>query len=331
MAMRSVATVFGGSGFIGRYVVKRLAAAGHVVRVAVRDPEGALFLKPMGAVGQIVPLFANIREDGTVARAVEGADLVVNLVGILAEHRRGDFTRIQGEGAGRIARLSAAAGVGSLVQLSAIGADAASPSAYATSKAQGEQAVQAAFPAAAILRPSIVFGPEDAFYNRFGALAQLSPFMPVICGATKMQPVYVGDVADAVIAALKLLPATPRIYELGGPDIWTFRDILVWILHQTGRHRRLIDVPMGMAKLQASVLEKLPGKMLTNDQLLMLARDNVVSFGMPGLGDLGIVATPVDLVVPAYLKRYQQGGGKRSLGPDPEKKTETVPFLRSTA
>jgi uncharacterized protein YbjT (DUF2867 family) len=315
MATRSVATVFGGSGFIGRYVVKRLAAAGHVVRVAVRDPEAALFLKPMGAVGQIVPLFANITQDGTVQRAVEGADLVVNLVGILAEPRRGDFARVQGEGAGRIAKLSAAAGVGALAQLSAIGADAASPSFYAASKAQGEQAVQAAFPGAVILRPSVVFGPEDAFYNRFGQIAQLSPFMPVICGATKLQPVYVGDVADAVMAALTLPATAPRIYELGGPDIWTFRDSLVWILHQTGRHRRLVDVPMGVAKFQASVLEKLPGKLLTNDQLLLLARDNVATPGMPGLAELGIVATPVDLVVPAYLDRYRQGGGKRPLPP----------------
>jgi NADH dehydrogenase len=315
MATRSVATVFGGSGFIGRYVVKRLAADGHVVRVAVRDPEAALFLKPMGAVGQIVPLFANITQDGTVQRAVEGADLVVNLVGILAEPKRGDFARVQGEGAGRIAKLSAAAGVGALVQLSAIGADAASPSFYAASKAQGEQAVQAAFPGAVILRPSVVFGPEDAFYNRFGQIAQLSPFMPVICGATKLQPVYVGDVADAVMAALTLPAGAPRIYELGGPDIWTFRDILVWILHQTGRHRRLVDVPMGVAKFQASVLEKLPGKLLTNDQLLLLARDNVATPGMPGLAELGIVATPVDLVVPAYIDRYRQGGGKRPLPP----------------
>jgi uncharacterized protein YbjT (DUF2867 family) len=315
MATRSVATVFGGSGFIGRYVVKRLAAEGYVVRVAVRDPEAALFLKPMGAVGQIVPLFANIRQDGTVERAVEGADVVVSLVGILAEAKRGDFAHIHGEGAGRIARLSAAAGVGALVHLSAIGADPASASAYAKSKAQGEKAVTEAFPRAVILRPSVVFGPEDAFYNRFGAMAQVSPFMPVICGDTRLQPVYVGDVADAVMAALSLPASAPRVYELGGPDIWTFRDLLVWILHQTERHRRLIEVPMGLARLQASVLEKLPGKLLTHDQLLMLQRDNVATPGTPGLAELGVVPTPVDLVVPAYLKRYRQGGGKRPLPP----------------
>jgi uncharacterized protein YbjT (DUF2867 family) len=331
MATRSVATVFGGSGFIGRYVVKRLAAQGHVVRVAGRDPEAALFLKPMGAVGQIVPLFANVQQDGTVERAVEGADLVVNLVGILAERRHGDFARIQAEGAGRVARLSAAAGVGALVQLSAIGADPGSDSAYAASKGQGEQAVREAFPGAVILRPSVVFGPEDAFYNRFGALAQVSPFMPVICGDTKLQPVYVGDVADAVMAALDLPAGAPRVYELGGPDIWTFRDLLVWILHQTGRHRRLIEVPMGLARLQASVLEKLPGKMLTRDQLLMLGRDNVVAADMPGLATLGVVPTPVDLVVPAYLKRYRQGGGKRPLAPGFDDKSGSDLFPRINA
>jgi NADH dehydrogenase len=328
MATRSVATVFGGSGFIGRYVVKRLAAEGYVVRVAGRDPEAALFLKPMGAVGQIVPLFANILHDGTVERAVAGADLVVNLVGILAEGRRGDFARIQGEGAGRIARLSAENGVRALVHLSAIGADAASPSAYAASKAQGEQAVQAAFPRAAILRPSVVFGPEDAFYNRFGAMAQMSPFMPVVCGDTKLQPVYVGDVADAVMAGLGLPAEAPRLYELGGPDIWTFRDILKWILHQTERHRRLIEIPMGVARLQASVLEKLPGKLLTRDQLLLLARDNVATPGMPGLAELGIVPTPVDLVVPEYLDRYRHGGRRRRLPPSVSNEAE--PALPTT-
>jgi NADH dehydrogenase len=315
MATRSVATVFGGSGFIGRYVVKRLAAQGHIVRVAVRDPEAALFLKPMGAVGQIVPLFANIQQDATVERAVEGADMVVSLVGILAERRHGDFARIQGEGAGRIARLAAAAGVGALVHVSAIGADPASPSAYAKSKAQGEKAVREAYPSAVILRPSVVFGPEDAFYNRFGAMAQISPFMPVLCGDTRLQPVYVGDVADAVMAALGLPPAAPHLYELAGPGIWTFRDILVWILHETGRHRRLVEVPMGLARFQASVLEKLPGKLLTNDQLLLLGRDNVATPGTPGLAELGVVPTPVDMIVPAYLKRYRQGGGKRPLPP----------------
>ena len=313
MATRSVATVFGGSGFIGRYVVKRLAAEGHVVRVAVRDPEGALFLKPMGAVGQVVPLAANVTNAAAVARAVEGADLVVNLVGILAEHRPGDFARVQAEGAKAVAAASAAAGVKRLVQLSAIGADTASPSLYARSKGQGEQAVQAAFPAATILRPSIVFGPEDQFFKRFAAIAAISPVMPVIAGGTKFQPVYVGDVADAVMAALHRPEARGRIYELGGPTVYTFRELMAWILAQTRRRRRLVTVPGWLADLQAAVLEKLPGKLLTRDQLLLLTKDNVVGPGVLSLAELGIRATPVDLIVPQYLARFRPGGGTREV------------------
>jgi uncharacterized protein YbjT (DUF2867 family) len=313
MATRSVATVFGGSGFIGRYVVKRLAAAGHVVRVAVRDPEAALFLKPMGAVGQIVPLAANVTNPAAVARGVEGADLVVNLVGILAEHRAGDFARIQGDGAKSVASAAAAAGVKRLVHVSAIGADAASRSLYARSKAAGEAGVQAAFPTATVLRPSIVFGPEDRFFNRFAAIAAFSPVVPVIAGATRLQPVYVADIADAVMAALTRVETTGRLYELGGPLVYTFRGLLEWILTQTQRHRRLLDVPMGLAELQARLMELLPGKPLTRDQLLMLAKDNVAGAGMPGLDALGIHATPADLVVPGYLARFRPGGGRREL------------------
>ncbi len=315
MATRSVATVFGGSGFIGRYVVKRLAAAGHVVRVAVRDPEAALFLKPAGAVGQIVPLAASVTNPGAVARAVEGADLVVNLVGILAERRQGDFQRVQADGGKTVAAAATAAGVTRLVHLSAIGADPASRSLYARSKGQGEAAVRAAFPLATILRPSIVFGPEDQFFNRFAAIAALSPIMPVIAGATKFQPVYVGDVADAVMAALTRVEATGRTYELGGPHVYAFRELLAWILAETRRKRRLFEVPMWLAELQATVLERLPGKMLTRDQLLLLRTDNVVGQGVLSLAELGIRPTPVDLVVPQYLARFRPGGGKRELYP----------------
>jgi NADH dehydrogenase len=311
MATRSVATVFGGSGFIGRYVVKRLAARGRVVRVAVRDPEAALFLKPMGAPGQIVPLYAPIQHEAHVHRAVDGADLVVNLVGILAERRRGDFQRVHAEGAGRVARLAAATGATRLVQLSAIGADPASPSGYARSKAAGEQAARAAFPAAAILRPSVVFGPEDALFNRFATIARLSWFMPVFAGATRFQPVYVGDVADAVMAGLTRLDAAGATYELGGPRVLSMKELLAYVLEETGRHRPLLPVPMAIARLQAAVLEHLPGKLLTRDQLLMLQRDNLVAAGMPGLAELGIVPTPMDLVVPAYLRRFRPGGGGR--------------------
>ena len=312
MATRSVATVVGGSGFIGRYVVKRLAAQGHVVRVAVRDPEAALFLKPMGAVGQIVPLYAPIQHEAAVHRAVEGADLVVNLVGILAERRAGDFQRIHADGAGRVARLAAAAGVGRLVQVSAIGADPASPSRYAATKAAGEQAARAAFPTVTILRPSVVFGQEDGLFNRFATMAQRLPMMPVIAGATRFQPVYVGDVADAVMAGLHRADAVGVTYELGGPLVLSMRELLAYVLAATGRHRRLVTVPMALARFQATVLERLPGKLLTRDQLLMLQRDNMAAPGMPGLAELGIVATPMDLVVPAYLRRFRPGGGRRT-------------------
>jgi len=311
MATRTVATVFGGSGFIGRYVVKRLAHQGFVVRAAVRDPEGALFLKPMGAVGQVVPLYASLTNESTVKRAVEGADLVVNLVGILAESRKGDFTRIHAEGAGRIARLATAAGVGRMVHVSAIGADPDSPSGYGRSKAAGEAAVREAFPGATVLRPSIVFGPEDQFFNRFAAMARLLPFMPVMAGNTRFQPVYVGDVADAVIAGLASPEAAGALYELGGPEVFTFRELLQWILKATQRPRPLVNIPMPIARLQALVMERLPGKPLTRDQLAMLNRDNVVAEGVPGLTDLGITPTPIELVVPIYLERFQPGGGTR--------------------
>ena len=321
MATRSVAAVFGGSGFIGRYVVKRLVQDGHVVRVIGRDPESAQFLKTTGRVGQVVPLFASLSQEGTVARAVEGAEIVVNLVGILAEARRGQFDAVHVEGAERVARLAAAAGVRRLVQVSAIGADAASPSAYGRSKAAGEAAVRAAFAGATIVRPSIVFGEEDQFFNRFGKLAALSPVMPVIAGATRFQPVFVGDVADAIQVALNREDCAGRVYELGGPQVMSFREILQWILHETHRARTLMTLSPGVAGMMAAVGDVLPLG-LTRDQLRMLGRDNVVSPGAEGLAALGITPTPIDLVVPAYLDRYRQGGGRRdeytteSFGPD---------------
>jgi len=304
MDTRTTATVIGGSGFLGRYVVKRLAAAGYVVRAAVRFPDRALFLKPMGRVGQVVPLYTNITDDASVARAVEDASIVVNLVGILAERRAGDFTRIQAEGAGRVARLAAASGTKQLVHVSAIGAAADSPAKYAQTKARGEALVREGFPHATILRPSIVFGPEDQFFNRFGALAMMAPVMPVIAGASKFQPVYVGDVADAVMQALARPEAAGAVYELGGPKIMSFREILGWILAQTGRHRPLLAVPNAAAQLLASI----PFSGLTHDQLLMLQRDNVADPALPGLTELGILPTPIDLIVPAYLARYRKGG-----------------------
>lgn len=308
MGMDQLATVFGGSGFIGRQIVQRLAAAGYSVRVAVRHPEAAQFLLPMGNVGQIQPIRAVMTDPVAVRNAVRDAELVINLVGILAERRQGDFMRIQGEAAGIIAREAVAAGVKHFVQLSAIGADPASPSAYARSKAAGEQAVLAAFPGAVILRPSIVFGPDDAFFNRFGAMAAALPFLPVIHGATRFQPVFVGDVAAAAMAALRAPATRGGIFELGGPDILSMRELMAWIARTIHRAPWLLPIPDWLAALQASVLERLPGNLLTRDQLLLLARDNVADPARPGLAELGVAATPIGLVVPAYLARFRPAG-----------------------
>ena len=313
MATRSVATVFGGSGFIGRYVVTRLAHRGFVVRVAVRDPEAALFLKTAGGVGQVVPLFTNVENEATVRRALEDTALAVNLVGILSERRHGEFRRVHAEGAGCIARVATEMGVERLVHVSAIGANPASPSRYGASKGLGEAAVRAACAGATILRPSIVFGPEDHFFNRFAAMARISPIMPVIAGDTRMQPVYVADVADAVLAALTRSDAAGTTYELGGPRVWTFRELLSYVLSETHRQRPLVNVPIGLAQFEARFLERLPNQPLTRDQLLMLMHDNVVDAAMPGLPELGIVPTPVELVVPQYLRRFQPGGGRRTM------------------
>jgi len=312
--MDKLATVFGGSGFIGRQIVQRLAAAGYRVRVAVRDPEAAGFLLPMGNVGQIQPFRAAITDPASVRAAVAGATAVVNLVGILAERRPGDFMRIQGEAAGSVAREAAAAGVRHLVQLSAIGADLASPSAYARSKAAGEQAVLAAFANAVILRPSIVFGPDDAFFNRFAGMAATLPFLPVIHGATKFQPVFVGDVADAVMAAIERPDLRGRLFELGGPEILTMRALMAWIARTIHRSPCLLSIPDRVASLQARILERLPGKLLTSDQLLMLARDNVADPSRPGLAALGVTATPIALVVPLYLARFRRAGSQVDTG-----------------
>ena len=308
MAERLV-TVFGGSGFIGRYVVKRLAASGARVRVAVRRVEDAKFLKPMGDVGQIVPFLANVRVPSSVRAAVEGADAVVNLVGILHESGAQKFSAVQAEAPGTIAEAARAVGVRRLVHVSAIGADPASPAAYARSKAEGEAAVRAAFPEATILRPSIVFGPEDGFFNRFANLARFLPALPLIGGGhTRFQPVYVGDVADAVMAALTRPEARGRVYELGGPATLSFAELLSYILEVTGRRRLLLPVPWPVARVQGALMGLLPGAPLTLDQVRMLERDNVVSEGAPGLAELGIRPVPVETVVPTYLTRYRRAG-----------------------
>ena len=308
---RRVATVFGGSGFIGRYVVQRLAARGYTIRVVARHTERVKTLFTQGAVGQVVGLYGSFSNPSTILRATEGAELIVNLVGILAEQKAGDFQRIQAEGPGLIARGAAEAGASRLVQISAIGADSSSPSQYGRTKAAGEAAARAAFPGTVVMRPSLVFGEEDKFFNRFGSMAMYSPIMPVISGDSRFQPVYVGDVADAIVAGLERDDTAGRTYELGGPRIYTFRELLAWILQETRRHRAMIDIPPGVARLQARIGELVPGKPFTRDQLTMLERDNVVEEGALGLAALGIVPTPVELIVPGYLDRFRPGGGKR--------------------
>jgi len=301
-------TVFGGGGFIGRHIVQRLAAAGHSIRIAGRDTERAARLCTMGGVGQITPIAASITDEASSARAVAGADIVINLVGILFESRAGDFQRIQAEGAGRVARLAAAAGAKQFLHLSAIGADAGSPSLYAQTKAAGEAAVLTAFPGAIILRPSVVFGAEDQFFNRFAGLAALLPFMPVVAGETRFQPVYVGDVADAAMAALADPAAPGKVFELGGPRVMSMRQVLRYILDVTGRQRPMITLPEGFVRLQARLGELLPTPPLTRDQLILLGKDNVVSPNALGFQALGIEPKAVEAIVPGYLARFRVGG-----------------------
>ncbi|HZF76867.1 MAG TPA: complex I NDUFA9 subunit family protein [Acetobacteraceae bacterium] len=308
---RKIATVFGGSGFIGRYVVQRLAQQDYIVRVVTRNPDQANFLHTQGRVGQIVTLGASLSEEAAVGRAVVGAEVVVNLIGILSERRPGDFRRMHADAAGLIARCATIAGVDRLVHVSAIGADAGSPSLYAQSKAAGEAAMREAFPEVTILRPSVVFGPEDQFFNRFATMATLLPFMPVVSGDTRFQPVFVGDVADAVSAAIARPETRGRTYELGGPRVMTMREVLRYVLEATRRRRPMVDMPMGLMRFQARLLERLPSPPITQDQLILLGRDNVVSEGAEGLPALSIPPKAIEAVVPGYLVRFRPGGGRR--------------------
>ena len=308
LAPGALVTVVGGSGFLGRYIVQRLAEAGLRVRVAVRHPEAALFLKPLGGLGQIQLVHGDITSDAQMAAAFDGATAGVNLVGILAESGKQRFDAVQAQGAGRAARAAAAAGVRHYVQVSAIGADAASSVPYARSKAQGEAAVLAAIPTATILRPSLVVGPEDQFLNRFAAMARLSPVLPVIAGDSRFQPVFVMDVAAAVVAALGSPAAAGRTYELGGPDVLSFRAILAMINAETRQHRTLLEVPAGIAGLMGRLGDVLPFMPMNSDQLVMLGKDNIVGAGMPGLADLGVLPTPMAAFVPAMLERYRPSG-----------------------
>jgi uncharacterized protein YbjT (DUF2867 family) len=301
--------VLGGSGFIGRYVVKRLAARGEVIAVGCRNAEEAKFLRPMGDVGQIQPLNVAIDDEALLPAFLAGNGALVNCVGILRESGSQTFGRVHHTGPARLARFARDAGIERFVHISAIGADPRSPSAYARTKAAGEQAVRDAFPTVTILRPSIVFGPEDQFFNRFAAMAMFSPALPLIGGGdTRFQPVYVGDVADAVIACLED-PATPgRLYELGGPKTYTFRELFELLLNEIHRKRWLMDIPFGLAEFQAKLMALLPNPPLTPDQVELLKRDNVVSSGAMTLASLGITPTPVEVILPTYLDRFRRGG-----------------------
>jgi len=307
----NVVTIFGGAGFIGRYIVQSLARQGMQIRLVCRRPEEGLRCKPMGDVGQIVTVAANIRNKSSVAAAIDGSGVVINLVGVLFKRGLQNFDTIHIEGARTIAQEAANFGVKRLIHLSAIGADINSSSEYARSKGYGEKAIFEAFADATILRPSLVFGPEDDFFNRFAGLARLLPAIPVIGSKTKFQPVYVGDIAKAVAACLNDKGTVGSCYELGGPTIHTFHELMEIMLNEIGRKRVLIPIPFWAASVQALILEYLripfflPKPMLTRDQVQLLKSDNVVGGSILGMRDLGIVPTPLQAVLPSYLNRYR--------------------------
>ena len=313
--MSKLVTIFGGSGFVGRYIARRMAKEGWRVRVAVRRPNEAIFVRPYGAVGQVEPILANIRDDASVAAAIAGADAVVNCVGVLTERGKNKFEAVQAEGAARIARLAAEAGVGQLVHLSAIGADAGSDSDYARTKAEGEAAVLNSFPGAVILRPSVIFGTEDEFFNRFAKMTKFGPVLPLVGGESRFQPVYVDDVAKAAVAGV-LGQAAPGVYELGGPDVESLHDLMVKMLKVIRRRRLIVNLPFwvgsvmafGFGAMQALTVGLIHNGILTRDQLRQLRRDNVVGEGAKGFADLGIEPTDMDAVLADYLWPYRPGG-----------------------
>ena len=312
--MSQLVTIFGGNGFVGRYIAQRMARAGWRVRVACRRPNEAMFVKPYGTVGQVEPVFCNIRDDASVAAALVGADAAVNCVGTFEIKGANNCHAVQRDGAGRIARLAAEAGVASLLHISAIGADTDADSEYCQSKGAGEALVVEAFPSATILRPSVIFGPEDAFFNRFAAMARLSPVIPLFGAETKFQPVYVDDVAAAVEAAV-LGQADAGIYELGGPDVESFRDLIAQMLEVTRRNALVVNLPfwVGRAVAHTSALVSfltlgIVKQPVTIDQLKSLQDDNVVSDGAKGLSDLGVRATSMASVLPEYLWQFRPSG-----------------------
>ena len=314
-ASAPLVTIFGGSGFVGRYVAQAMAKRGWRVRVAVRRPSEAHFVRPYGDVGQVEPVQANLRDETSVRAAVRGATAVVNCVGLLVEGGAQTFRAVQAEGAARVARLAREEGVERFVQISAIGADPESPAAYARTKAEAEDAVRAAFPGAVILRPSIVFGPEDQFFNRFAAMARFSPVLPLVGAETRFQPVYVVDVAQAAAKAAAG-EAAPGIYELGGPRVASFRELMRLLLDVIRRNRLLLPLPEGLARLQAKLLGLLEtisfglftNDLITEDQITLLQKDNVVAPGAHGFAELGIDPTSMEAVMEDWLWLWRPGG-----------------------
>ncbi len=312
--MTKLVTIFGGSGFVGRYIARRLAKEGWRVRVAVRDPNLAMFVRPYGAVGQVEPIFCNIRDDASVRAALTGAEAVVNCVGVLAEAGKNTFDAVQAQGAGRIARIASEMGVARMVHLSAIGASDTSASAYARTKAAGETAVLAAMPGAMILRPSIIFGTEDGFFNRFAGMTRFGPVLPVVGAQTRFQPVWVDDVAQAAVMGVTGA-AAGGIYELGGPEVRTFRDLMQMMLGIIQRRRLIVNIPFGIASLMGRAFDLgttlslgLVRGPLTLDQVRNLAVDNVVADGAQGFAALGIMPVAMESVLPDYLWRFRPSG-----------------------
>lgn len=301
--------VIGGSGFVGRSLVRDLALAGARVKAGARNAEAAKFLRTMGAVGQVTPMRVDLVDGTGVLDLVQGCDAVINLVGILFPSGANTFSSAHVSGAATAARASAKAGVGRFIQVSALGASAGSASSYARTKAAGEEAVQAEFPGATIVRPSVVFGPDDSFFNRFGAMAAISPVLPVIGGGrSRFQPVYVDDVARAMMNALSTPASAGKTYELGGPEVFDFRELMHLVNAHAKRDRALVSIPAWFASFEAFFLEFLPRPPLTRDQIALLGQDNVASEGALTLADLGVEGTACEVILPRYLDRFRPGG-----------------------
>lgn len=314
MPHTKLVTIFGGAGFLGRYITRRMAKDGWRVRVAVRHPNEAMHVKTYGVVGQVEPVFCNIRDDDSVRAVMRGADAAVNCVGTFDRGGRNNFDAVQREGAERIARIAAEEGVARLVHISAIGADPEAASLYGQSKGLGEQAVQAAFPSAVILRPSVMFGAEDQFFNRFAGMTRLGPILPIVGANTRFQPVYVDDVAAAAEKGV-VGEAAPGVYELGGPDVNTFRELMQQMLGVIRRRRLIVNIPFWIASVMGWAMELvqavslgLAPAQITRDQVTSLKSDNVVSEGARGFADLGIEPVSLEAVLPDYLWRFRPDG-----------------------